>query len=166
MATMEEKEIIYPEGTCAKCGTSLPKHVSVQVVKKDDNGDVVYDANGDPATDTEKVDLLTREERICDFTQLRIISDVLVGHNEELFLPGGAPVPDGRQEMFVGVSRVQYNAQLGGGREPLWVDFDVDIGALKTENKQLTSENVRLQRELETYKRRVTALGLTGTDTE
>jgi len=102
------------------------------------------------------------EERIFDVNgrTLRITADVLIGQDEELFLPGGRAVPSGRQEMIVGIKTVHYNSTPGGERSPQWEVFDdVDVGSLLSELKALRVQVERLKKENVVYRRRLKAFG-------
>lgn len=153
MAHTEEREFILPEGTCPRCGTSVPKDATVRVVERREAGEVYT---------VEEPILIGKETRVFENPGYRVVADVLIGLNEELYLAGSeTPIEAGRQEIVVGIRRIDYNATLGGGREATWQNLEgLDIGELLGENKRLKAENEKLKREVNVHKRRVETLGL------
>lgn len=158
MAHTEEREFIVPEGTCPRCGTSVPKDATIREVK--------HEAYGEERIEEVPI-LVGKEARVFETPAYRVTADVLIGLNEELYLAGSeTPIQEGKQEIVVGIRRIDYNATLGGGREATWHNMEsLDIGALLEENKQLRERNETLEREVDVHKRRVETLGL-GTPTE
>lgn len=69
-------------------------------------------------------------------------------------------IDQGRQEIFIGVTRVQY---LDGD---VWEEFDHNMGDLLKELTELRVQNKRLERENEVYQRRLETLGLGYESTE
>ena len=102
----------------------------------------------------------TEEREFPVGATLKVTAEVLVGDNEELVMPGGKEVPEGRQEMVIGVQKVYYNAAVGGGREPEWETLDHDIGSILTELETLKARNDKLEKENIVYERRFKAFGL------
>lgn len=153
MAYTEEREFIVPEGTCPRCGTSVAKDAMIRVIERNEAGEQYT---------VEEPVLVGKETRVFETPTFRVEMDVLVGLNEELYLAGSeTPIESGRQEIVTGIRRIDYNATLGGGREPTWQGLQgMDIGALQSENKQYKDENEKLKREINVYKRRIETLGL------
>ena len=105
--------------------------------------------------------MATREERTFEHNGLEIDVIMTVGHNEdELYYPGGQPVPDGRQEIVCGIADVRYNTQRGSGQEPNFEVFNHDVGLLERENVEYKTENAKLKREINVLRKRLEAFGI------
>lgn len=104
--------------------------------------------------------MATREERTFEHNGLEIDVIVTAGHNEELFYPGGKPVPQGRQEIVAGIQEIRYNSQRGGEREPKLKVFNHDIGFLEQENADIKAENEKLKRENNVLRQRIETFGV------
>ncbi|MEG9862126.1 MAG: hypothetical protein V6Z81_06445 [Parvularculales bacterium] len=153
MAITEEREFILPAGTCPRCGTSVAKDATTRVIERSEAGEVI---------EVEEPILIDKEQRVFETPMFRVVADVLIGLNEELYIAGSnTPIDAGRQEIVTGIRRVDYNSTLGGGRKPTWQNLEsLDIGQLLSENKQLKADKLRLEREIDVHKRRVETLGL------
>ena len=104
--------------------------------------------------------MATSEVRTFEHNGLEIDVTMTVGHNEdEMYYPGGAAVPQGRQEIVAGIADVRYDANRGG--EPNHKPFNHDIGTLERENAEFKDENARLKREINVLKKRLETFGIT-----
>ena len=153
MAITEEREFILPAGTCPRCGTSVSKDATTRVIERNEAGEQY---------EVEEPILIGNERRVFETPMFRVVADVLIGLNEELYIAGSnTPIDAGRQEIVTGIRRVDYNSTLDGGRQPTWQNLEsLDIGQLLSENKQLQADKLRLEREIDVHKRRVETLGL------
>ena len=106
--------------------------------------------------------MATREEQVIVHGNLRVVCVKTIGHNEELSYPDGTDVPEGRQEILWDVKEVEYNAKVGGQREPDWQTFNHDVGRLERENEQLKADKKELAKKNASLQKRLETLGIVG----